>query len=133
MAVVETRPGRRRREEQVEGRSARVWWWTVGTGAALLVLVTVHMIAHHFVVDEIGGLRTYRQILDYISNPIIFVLECSLLVTVTIHAMLGLRSVLLDLDLGPRARRRVDLFLWTLGSVTIGYGLILLIVLAARA
>jgi hypothetical protein len=46
-----------------------VWWWTVGTGAALLVLVTVHMVAHHFVVEEVGGLRTYQQVLEYVSNP----------------------------------------------------------------
>ena len=133
MATLETRPRSRHAAARPEGRSARVWWWTVGTGAALLVLVTVHMVAHHFIVDEIGGLRTYRQILDYIGNPVIFVIESALLVTVTIHAMLGLRGVLLDLDLGPRARRRVDAVLWTLGSATAGYGLILLVVLASRA
>lgn len=61
------------------GRSARVWRWTVGSGAALVFLAAVHMIAQRFVVDETGGLRTYRQVLDYIGNPVIFVIECAFL------------------------------------------------------
>lgn len=114
-------------------RSARVWWWTVGTGVLLVILALVHIVAHHFIVDEPGGLRTYHQILDYIANPVILPLEAVFLVTVTIHAMLGLRGVLLDLDPGPQARVWVDRVLWTLGSVTVVYGLVLLLTLASRA
>ena len=91
------------------------------------------MVAHHFVVDEVGGLRTYRQVLEYIGNPIILVMECLLLVTVTAHAMLGLRSVLLDLNLSARTRRLVDRGLVALGVATLGYGFVLIGVLASRA
>ncbi len=117
------------------GRSARVWRWTVGTGLALLVLAGAHMIAHHFVVHQTGGLRTYQQALDYIGHPAILAIECAFLVVVVIHAMLGLRGILqdLDLELGARARRRVDRGLWALGSVTVAYGLVLLTILASRA
>jgi succinate dehydrogenase hydrophobic anchor subunit len=115
------------------GRSARVWRWTVGTGVALVVLATVHMVAQHFVVEEIGGLRTYHQVLEYLSHPVIFAVECGFLFAVTIHALLGVRGVLLDFDFGPRARRRIDAGLWTLGTLTIGWGLVLLITLATRA
>jgi hypothetical protein len=41
--------------------------------------------------------------------------------------------VLFDFDFGPRARRRIDAGLWALGTLTIGYGLVLLITLVARA
>ena len=85
-------------------RSARVWRWTVISGIALVVLAGVHMIAQHFIVDQTGGLRTYQQVLDYISNPVIFVIEGGFLVAVTIHGMLGLRGILHDLDPSPRAR-----------------------------
>jgi succinate dehydrogenase hydrophobic anchor subunit len=115
------------------GRTARAWRWTVGSGIALVVLAAVHMIAQHFVVDETGGLRTYKQVVDYIANPVIFVVECGFLFAVTIHAMLGLRSVLFDFDFGPRARRRIDAGLWVLGTLTVAYGLVLLITLASRA
>jgi succinate dehydrogenase hydrophobic anchor subunit len=111
----------------------RVWRWTAFTGIALLVLVTIHMIAHHFVVASVGGLRTYRQILDYIANPVMFTIECTFLVVVTIHAMLGLRSVLFDLNFGARARARINKGLVALGALTIVYGLALIGTLASRA
>lgn len=114
-------------------RGARVWRWTTFSGVALLVLVTVHMVAHHFVVDEIGGLRDYARVLEYVSSPIILVSESTFLVAVTIHAMLGLRGVLYDLGPGARARRRIDVGLVALGAATIAYGAFLLGTLASRA
>lgn len=111
----------------------RAWWWTVGTGAALLVLMAVHIVANHFVVDEVGGLRTYHQVLLYLSHPAIVVVESLLIVVVTIHAMLGVRSVLLDVDMSARTRRRVDRGLVAVGGATIAYGLFLLLTLASRA
>jgi succinate dehydrogenase hydrophobic anchor subunit len=128
-------PGTRStRDRQVpSGRSSRAWWWTALTGAAILLLLTVHMVAHHFVVEDVGGLRSYDQVLDYIANPVIFTLELFFLIVVTIHALLGLRGVLFDLGIGVRARRRTDLLLWLLGLVTVGYGFFLLGTLASRA
>jgi succinate dehydrogenase hydrophobic anchor subunit len=115
------------------GHRPRSWHWTAGTGIALVVLASVHLIAQHFIVHQTGGLRTYREVLDYIANPVIFVIECGFLFAVTIHAMLGVRSVLFDLNLEPTTRQRVDVGLWVLGSITILYGLALLITLAVRA
>jgi len=115
------------------GSRSRAWVWTAGTGVALLVLVTIHMVAHHFVVERMGGLRTYQDVLDYIANPVIFVIECAFLVVVTIHAMLGLRSVLFDFGLSDRAKRLVDRGLVALGVLTVAYGFLLIGVLASRA
>lgn len=133
MAVVETRPSPTPHPQIPGGRSARAWWWTALSGAALLVLLAIHMVAHHFVVDSVGGLRSYEQVLDYLANPVIFTIECFFLLAVTIHALLGLRGVLFDLGLGPRARRRTDALLWILGVVTVAYGLFLVGTLASRA
>ena len=115
------------------GGRPRTWLSTAFTGMALLVLVTVHMVAHHFVVREIGGLRTYEQVLEYIGNPVIFVIEAVFLIVVTWHAMLGLRAVALDLDLSPRLARLVRPGVVVLGVVTVVYGLVLIGVLAGRA
>lgn len=114
-------------------RRSRTWKATAYSGAALLVLVTVHMVAHHFVVEEVGGLRTYAQVLDYISNPVMFVIEILFLVVVTTHAMLGLRSVLFDFGISAGAKRAVARGLLVLGIVTIAYGVALIGVLASRA
>lgn len=133
MTVSPTRTRSTRDRQVASGRSSRAWWWTALTGAALLLLLSVHMVAHHFVVEDVGGLRSYQQVLDYIANPVIFTLELLFLIVVTIHALLGLRGVLFDLGIGVRARRRTDLLLWLLGLVTVGYGFFLLATLASRA
>jgi succinate dehydrogenase hydrophobic anchor subunit len=100
---------------------------------ALVVLITVHMVAHHFVVQRTGGLRSYRQVLEYVANPVIFTIELLFLVVVTVHAMLGLRSVLFDLATGERARAWISRALVVLGVVTVAYGVTLIVTLASRA
>jgi succinate dehydrogenase hydrophobic anchor subunit len=120
-------------DDRPSARGSRSWRATALSGLAVLVLVTVHMVAHHFVVEQVGGLRTYRQVLEYIGNPVILVLEAVFLVVVTWHAMLGLRSVLFDLGLSSRMRTTVTRGLTALGTLTVAYGLMLLAVLAAKA
>jgi succinate dehydrogenase hydrophobic anchor subunit len=115
------------------GRSARLWHWTAGTGIALVVLATMHIVAQHFIVHQKGGLRTYNEVLTYVANPVIFVLEAAFLLVVTIHGMLGIRGILHDRDLSARAQRRIDVVLWTVGTLTVAYGMALLVILAARS
>jgi len=137
MSVIEAPKRKPPAESRVEayrrGRSSRVWHWTAGTGMALVVLATMHIVAQHFIVHQKGGLRTYAEVLSYIGNPVIFVLEAAFLVAVTIHGMLGIRGVLHDLDPSTRTRRRIDRVLWTVGALTVAYGMALLITLAIRS
>ncbi len=121
------------RDETPPGSRSRTWRWTAVSGVALLALVTVHMVANHFVVKQVGGLRTYRQVLEYIGNPVIFAIESVFLIVVTVHSMLGLRSVLLDFGLSATTKRLLDRGLLALGLVTVGYGFVLIGVLASRA
>jgi len=109
------------------------WGWLlqVITGGALLVLVVVHLVAQHFVVEAPGGLRDYAQVLAYLGNPVMVVIESLFLVAVTWHAMLGVRSILLDLGLGDVGRRRVGVGVTALGVLTLGYGAWMIAVLAA--
>ena len=132
MATVRIREAVRRRSPRTP-RSAGEWRTMTLTGLGLLFLVTVHMIANHFVVRSIGGLRDYQQVLAYIANPAIFTIESLFLLFVTVHAMLGLRAVLLDLDPGPRLRRWIDRGLAVLGLATLAYGYFLIGTLASRA
>jgi succinate dehydrogenase hydrophobic anchor subunit len=115
------------------GRARLIWRLTAGSGVALLLLITVHMIANHFVVESVGGLRSYEQVLDYIANPVMLAIEIAFLGVVTLHAMLGLRSVLFDLTGSDRHRRWIDRGLVALGIVTVAYGLVLVLTLASRA
>jgi succinate dehydrogenase hydrophobic anchor subunit len=122
--------------EPAVGRRSRpspTWAWIaqVVSGGLLLVLLTVHMIANHFVVK--GGLRNYAQVAAYVGNPLILAVEITFLLVVTWHAMLGLHAVLLDLGLRGRARRIAARLLTGLGVATIAYGLWLLVTVASKA
>ncbi len=128
LATTEHRP-----PPDIEWRASRPWRWTAGTGLALVVLATAHIVAQHFTVHGSGGLRTYHEVLTYIANPVMFIIEAAFLIVVTIHAMLGIRSILLDFDLGEGTRRHLDKVLWTLGTLTVTYGVALLITLASRS
>ena len=115
------------------GRARLVWRLTAGSGVALLVLITIHMVANHFVVESVGGLRSYDQVLEYLASPLMLAIEIAFLGVVTLHAMLGLRSVLFDLASSDRMRRWIDVGLIVLGIVTVAYGLLLVLTLASRA
>jgi len=71
-------------------------------------------------------------VLDYIGNPLIFAIESGFLITVTVHGLIGVHRIVLDLDLAARIQRRVDAGLWVVGALTIAYGFVLLITLAVR-
>jgi len=79
------------------------------------------MIANHFVVE--GGLRDYQQVVEYLSNPIIIVVELSFLVVVSAHAMLGVRSILFDLGLSARTERVVSYACAIAGVAIVFYGI----------
>ena len=96
-------------------RAGNLWIIQAITGLLLIVVLVLHMVAHHFVVE--GGIRNYQEVLEYISNPIIFASEILFLTVVTIHAMLGLRAILLDLGPGAKTRRAAN---WVLAIVGLG-------------
>ena len=129
-----------------ERRPARTWRANLGgeprardlgfsvqaaSGVAVIVLVTLHMIANHFVVP--GGLRDYAAVVEYLSDPLIVVLELLFLASVTSHALAGVRAVLLDLGWSPRAERRMTRLLGALGVLTVGYGLLLTGLIVSRS
>ena len=122
---------RRRAEPPSSGRT--VWRLTAWSGIALVVLIAAHMVANHFVVESVGGLRSYAQVLEYLADPLMLTVEIAFLTVITIHAMLGLRSVLFDLTANDRHRRLIDRGLIGLGIVTMAYGLLLVLTLASRA
>jgi succinate dehydrogenase hydrophobic anchor subunit len=111
-------------------RPTFAWLAQVVSGVLLLVLLTVHMVAQHFVVE--GGLRTYDQVIAWIRNPVVFAVEALLLVCVTWHGIAGIHAVLLDFGLRGRVERIAARVLLDLGVVTVLYGLWLLYMLAFR-
>jgi succinate dehydrogenase hydrophobic anchor subunit len=104
-------------------RNAPVFVWQVASGAGLLVLLTLHMIAQHFIVPT--GLRYYQDVIDWLRNPVMIVLEVLFLVFVTYHALVGVRAILFDFGFSERTERRITNVLWVVGIVTVVYGVVL--------
>ncbi len=97
-----------------------MWIAQALSGLLLLLLLGSHMVANHYVAE--GGLRDYDAVVAYLSHPLIRAWEVLFLVVVTAHALLGLRSILLDLGPSPAQRRWIDRGLWLLGVGTVLYG-----------
>lgn len=110
-------------EKQLTRERTSSWSWILQafTGGLLVVLLGLHMVVQHFVVE--GGLRDYQQVVEYLSNPFVFLLEISFLIVVTWHALLGVRAVIFDLGLTPAAERKWTAALSIFGVVVIGYGI----------
>jgi succinate dehydrogenase / fumarate reductase membrane anchor subunit len=111
-------------------RPTFAWLAQVVSGILLLILLTVHMVAQHLVVED--GLRTYDQVIAWVRNPVVFTIEALLLVCVTWHGIAGVHAVLLDLGLRGRAERIVARILGDVAVATVLYGLWLLSMLAFR-
>lgn len=112
------------------GSHDRTWTWQVVSGALVLVLVTVHMVAQHFVVP--GGLRDFDAVLEWLGQPLVVAVELAFLTTVSWHGLLGLRAIALDAGLSPAAERRLTRILVGVWIVTVGYGLWLTAVIVAQ-
>ncbi len=104
-----------------EPKASSGWLWQVFTGVGLVLLLGLHFIANHFIVK--GGLRDFADVVSYLRNPIILVLEVLFLVVVTIHAMLGVRAIATDLGLSDRVEKRLSQALSVVGVLTVFYGL----------
>ena len=104
-----------------EPKPTAAWLWQVFTGIGLVILLGLHFIANHFIAK--GGLRDFADVVAYLRNPVILVLEILFLLCVTSHALLGVRAILVDLGLSERAEKRVSQALTLLGVLTVGYGL----------
>lgn len=107
--------------ERKANKAASVWMTQAISGLLLIVILAIHMIAHHFVVE--GGLRDYEQVLAYVQNPLVFALELVFIVVATVHALLGVRAVILDIGLSEGAKRTLNWALAIIGAITLVYGI----------
>jgi succinate dehydrogenase hydrophobic anchor subunit len=109
-------------ERTLRRNNASLGWLAQSISGLLLVgLLGLHLIANHFIVP--GGLQTYRDVVHYLSNPLILALETVFLAVVTLHALLGVRALLLDAGLPAHAEGRVNVSLAALGLVIVVYAL----------
>ena len=97
-----------------------IWGVKIIAGICILALLGVQFVVNHLLAP--GGLLTYADILSYYQNPIVPMMEIGFLVLVVVHALLGLRSILLDLHLPAKIASSMDAALIIIGAVMIAYG-----------
>ncbi|WP_374688426.1 hypothetical protein [Promineifilum sp.] len=112
-------------------RSGSLWLVQAFSGLLLVIILATHMIAHHFIVE--GGLRDFQQVLDYVANPIVFVIEVLFIIFGVVHALLGVRAIVTDLRPSAGTLRTVNWVLTVVGALAILYGLWLAISLQRLA
>jgi succinate dehydrogenase hydrophobic anchor subunit len=78
-------------------------------------------VLQHFLVE--GGLRDYAAVVAYLRNPVALVAELGLLITVIVHAALGVRAVLVDMLPSERALRRASWVIGVVSAVSLVYGI----------
>jgi succinate dehydrogenase hydrophobic anchor subunit len=110
-------------------RAGRLWLMQAVTGALLVVFLGIHLVAQHFLAP--GGLRDYAAVVDYLRQPLALVAEVLLLVTVIVHAALGMRVTLVETIRRPVVVRRLSLVVALVGFAAIVYALWLTVIVIA--
>jgi succinate dehydrogenase hydrophobic anchor subunit len=107
-----------------------LWLLKMAGGVLIILLLALHFVINHLVVP--GGLLTYQDVVNYYKTPIVPIIEGFFLVFVVGHALLGVRSILLDLSLSLSVQKWLDRLMLLLGTAAIVYGIWLLVVMAQR-
>lgn len=101
------------------------------SGAALLVLLTLHLVAQHLVVPT--GLRYAEDVVIGLRSPALLVMEIAVLAVVAYHALAGVRVVLVDIGFSTRTEERIARILWVVWIGTVVYGVALFAAILAAA
>lgn len=112
------------------GEGAGLWFLKILTGFLVIVVLIIHLIVNHLIVE--GGLLTYADVVRYYQNPIIPIMEITFLIFVVSHALMGLRSILLDLRPSNKVLRWINYGLIILGICSTVYGIWLVLVIVSR-
>lgn len=100
---------------------AWLWLFKIVAGLTIVVLLGVHFVVNHLVAPT--GLLTYADVIRYYTVPFIPVMEIIFLVFVISHALVGLRSILLDLNPTDGVLRAADILFILIGTGFSIYGI----------
>lgn len=109
----------------------RTWLWLykIIAGVLIVFLLGLHFAINHLVAPQ--GLLTWSDVVAYYQNPIIPLIEIIFLIVVISHSLIGLRSIILDLNPSAAVLRGLDIFFVLLGIVSSVYGIWLVTVIIA--
>ena len=113
------------------GEDTWLWLIKIVTGPLLLLVLVLHFTANHYLGSMPSGLMTYDDVIRYFQNPVIPAIEILFLVTVVTHSLIGLRSIILDMNPSGSTLKIVTWFLVIFGVSSVGYGVWLALKIAS--
>jgi len=114
---------------QKPDEAAGLWLLKVLLGVLIIIILTIHLIVNHFIGE--GALLTWQDVVDYFANPWIVFMEITFLVVVVSHSLIGMRSIILDLNPSKGTMKIVDWVLSIIGVVSTVYGIWLALKIAS--
>lgn len=110
-----------------------VWLWLLKILSGLLIVffLGTHFFINHLTGTAEGGQLTFQEILKMYTRPGYLILEGLFLTTVISHGLIGLRGVILDLNLSRGIMKTLDALFLLVGVVAVGYGIWLLSAVAS--
>jgi succinate dehydrogenase hydrophobic anchor subunit len=109
---------------------AWLWMYKIFAGLLIVILLGVHFVINHLVAPT--GLLTYDDVIHYYQVPIVPIMEIAFLAFVVSHALVGMRSILLDLNPSDQLLKIADVLFLLTGSGFIIYGIWLVITIAQK-
>ena len=112
------------------GEGTWLWLIKIITGALVSVILFIHLIVNHLVAPN--GLLSYADILKYYQNPIIPVMEILFVSFAVVHALTGLRGIILDLKPTRAILNGINWLFSIFGVVAVIYGIWLILTIASK-
>jgi len=114
------------------GENTWIWLIKIATGPLLVIVLVLHFIVNHYFGSMPSGLMTYDDVIKYFQNPIIPAIEILFLITVVTHCLIGLRSIILDMNPSRNTLNIVTSLLVILGGSSVVYGIWLALTIASK-
>lgn len=104
-----------------------LWLLKIATAVLIFIIVAVHLKVNH----DIQGLLSHEQVVQYYQSPLVLIMEGLFLITVLTHSLLGLRSIVMDLNPSKGVMQVLDFIFVAAGIGFTVYGIWLLRAVAA--
>lgn len=111
------------------GENTWLWLWKLVSGPLIFVLIIIHFVVNHYIGSN--GLLSYNEVLNYYQTWIVPIMEGLFLALVVSHALLGVRSIILDMHPSRSVMTWVNWLFLVVGVVFVVYGVWLLTAIVA--
>uniref|UniRef100_A0A7C4KG65 Succinate dehydrogenase n=1 Tax=Anaerolinea thermolimosa TaxID=229919 RepID=A0A7C4KG65_9CHLR len=109
---------------------AFLWLIKILAGLSIVIVLGIHFVVNHLVAPE--GLLNYADVIRYYQNPWVVTMEIFFLIAVVTHALIGIRSILLDLNPSDSFLSILNTILIVVGVGAVAYGIWLALEIASR-